>query len=62
MRQQREGWADCIFLDCKKAFDAVLYIKPRQKLGKQAGITEIILWWIKEYLRKSATVWEDMSD
>ncbi len=28
IRQEREGWADCIFLDCQKAFDT----RPHKKL------------------------------
>ncbi|KAA3669890.1 uncharacterized protein DEA37_0002748, partial [Paragonimus westermani] len=50
VRQEREGWVDCIFLDCKKAFDTVPHKRLVQKLEDQAGITGKALQWIREYL------------
>ncbi|WP_157982357.1 reverse transcriptase domain-containing protein, partial [Oceanicella sp. SM1341] len=50
VRQEREGWVDCIFLDCKKAFDTVPHKRLVQKLEHQAHITGRALQWIREYL------------
>ncbi|KAK8748335.1 hypothetical protein OTU49_016085 [Cherax quadricarinatus] len=50
VRHEREGWADCIFLDCKKAFDTVPHKRLVQKLEHQAHITGRALQWIREYL------------
>ncbi|TOF82727.1 hypothetical protein CGJ15_26220, partial [Vibrio parahaemolyticus] len=50
VRQEREGWIDCIFLDCKKAFDTVPHKRLLQKLEDQAHITGKALQWIREYL------------
>ncbi len=52
MRQEREGWADYIFLDCQKAFDTVPHKRLVHKLEMQAGVTGKVLHWIREYLSK----------
>jgi hypothetical protein len=50
IRQEREGWADCIFLDCQKAFDTVPHKRLLKKLEQQAGVKGKVLQWIREYL------------
>ncbi|WP_340581658.1 reverse transcriptase domain-containing protein, partial [Klebsiella pneumoniae] len=50
VRQERDGWVDCIFLDCKKAFNTVPHKRLVQKLEDRACITGRGLQWIREYL------------
>jgi hypothetical protein len=50
IRQDRDGWADCIFLDCQKAFDTVPHMRLLFKLERQAGVGGKVLAWIRNYL------------
>ena len=49
--QERNGWADCIYLDFQKAFDSVPYERLAMKLEKMAGVGGRVLTWIKAYLQ-----------
>ncbi len=65
IRQEREGWADCIFLDCQKAFDTVPHQRLVRKLEMQTGVKGKVLHWIMEYLsnrRQRVTVRGLVSD
>lgn len=48
--QEREGWADCIYLDFRKAFDTVPHKRLLWKLEQIGGLKGNILEWIKDYL------------
>ena len=48
--QEREGWADCVFLDFQKAFDTVPHKRLLKKLEVQASVGGRVLKWIEEYL------------
>ncbi len=56
--QERDGWADCVFLDFKKAFDKVPHKRLLYKLEMCGGITGGLLKWMKNFLtgRKMRTV------
>ena len=48
--QERDGWADCIYLDFQKAFDSVPHERLLEKLDKLAGVKGDLLRWIRAYL------------
>ena len=48
--QERDGWADCIYLDFQKAFDSVPHERLLEKLEKLAGVKGDLLRWIRAYL------------
>lgn len=48
---ERDGWADCIYLDFQKAFDSVPHQRLIEKLDKMAGVRGKMLCWIKSYLQ-----------
>ncbi|KAK8747748.1 hypothetical protein OTU49_016574, partial [Cherax quadricarinatus] len=50
VRHEREGWVDCVFLDCRKAFDTVPHKRLVQKLEDQTHVKGRALQWIREYL------------
>ena len=50
--QERDGWADCVFLNLKKAFDKVPHLKLMRKLETIGGIKEKLLDWMKDFLDK----------
>ena len=50
--QERDGWADCVFLDLKKAFDKVPHRKLLRKLEIIGGIRGKLLEWIKDFLNE----------
>ena len=49
--QERDGWADCIYLDFQKAFDSVPHNRLVAKLDRMAGVRGRVLEWIKAYLQ-----------
>ena len=49
--QERDGWADCIYLDFQKAFDSVPHNRLIAKLDRMAGVRGRVLEWIKAYLQ-----------
>ena len=49
--QERNGWADCVYLDFQKAFDSVPHGRLLAKIEKQAGISGKVLSWIGDFLR-----------
>ena len=55
---QKGGWADCVYLDLKKAFDKVSHARLIWKLEQTGGIGGKLLEWMKSYLtdRKMKTV------
>ena len=55
---QKGGWADCVYLDLKKAFDKVSHKRLIWKLEHTGGIGGKLLDWMKSYLsnRKMKTV------
>ena len=59
--QEREGWADCVYLDLRKAFDKVPHKRLLWKLKTFGGIHGKLLKWMKEYLtgRQMRTVIRD---
>ena len=48
--QEREQWADCIYLDLKKVFDKVPHKRLLWKLENIEGLKGNILNWIEDYL------------
>lgn len=48
--QERDGWADCVYLDLKKAFDKVPHGRLLKKLEKIGGIQGSILKWMEDFL------------
>ncbi|XP_076062422.1 uncharacterized protein LOC143037755 [Oratosquilla oratoria] len=48
--QERNGWADCAFLDLQKAFDKVPHRKLLKKLEHIGGIQGNLLKWIEDFL------------
>ena len=48
--QERDGWADCIYLDLKKAFDKVPHKRLLWKLKNKGGLDGKILKWMENYL------------
>ncbi len=48
--QEREGWADCIYMDLKKAFDKVPHERLLWKLENVGGLKRVMRNWIKDYL------------
>ena len=47
---QKGGWADCVYLDLKKAFDKVSHKRLIWKLEKYGGVKGNLLKWMKSYL------------
>ena len=48
--QEKDGWADCVYLDLKKAFDKVPHNRLIWKLQQQGGLGGKMLEWMKDYL------------
>ena len=48
--QERDGWADCIYLDLKKAFDKVPHKRLLWKLESLGGLKGKILAWMTDFL------------
>ena len=46
--QERDGWADCVFLDLKKAFDKVPHRKLLEKLEFIGGLRGNLLEWMRD--------------
>ena len=59
--QEREGWADCVFLDFRKAFDSVPHQRLLWKLERQEGVRGQLLKWMTDFLigRKMRTIIRD---
>ena len=55
---QKGGWADCVYLDLKKAFDKISHKRLIWKIENIGGIKGRLLEWMKSYLteRKMKTV------
>lgn len=49
--QERDGWADGIYLDLKKAFDKVPHERLLWKLKVYGGLSGMLLQWIGSFLR-----------
>ena len=49
--QEREGWADGVYLDLKKAFDKVPHKRLLWKIKNYGGVRGRLLDWMKNYLR-----------
>jgi len=49
--QERDGWADCVYLDLKKAFDKVPHRRLLWKLEHVGGLKGGLLKWMEDYLR-----------
>ena len=49
--QERDGWADCVYLDLKKAFDKVPHERLLWKLETYGGLKGPLLHWIRDFLR-----------
>ncbi len=47
---KRGGWADCIYLDLRKAFDKVLHRRLIWKLEKIGGPSRSLLKWMTDFL------------
>ena len=60
---QKGGWADCIYLDLKKAFDKVSHKRLIWKMENCGGLGDKLLRWMKSYLsgRKMKTVVQGVS-
>ena len=50
--QERDGWADCAYLDLKKAFDKVPHKKLIRKLETIGGIQGKLLDWMEDFLHE----------
>ena len=50
--QERDGWADCAYLDLKKAFDKVPHKKLLKKLETAGGIQGRLLDWMEDFLQE----------
>ena len=48
--QERDGWADCIYLDLEKAFDKVPHNRLMWKLENIGGLKGNLLNWMKDFL------------
>ncbi len=51
--QEREGWADCIYLDLKKAFDKVPHKRLIWKQRCVGGLRGAMLDWATDFLSRS---------
>ncbi len=49
--QEREGWADCVYLDLKKTFNKVPHKRLLWKLEMFGGLRGALLYWISDFLR-----------
>ncbi len=49
--QEREGWADCVYLDLKKAFDKVPHNRLMWKVRRFGGVSGNLAEWMENYLR-----------
>ncbi len=49
---ERDGWADCIYLDLKKAFDKIQNKRLIWKLHHVGGLGGPILDWFVDFLTK----------
>ena len=47
---ERDGWADCLYLDLKKAFDKVPHQRLLWKLRNAGGVSGRLAEWMKDYL------------
>ncbi|XP_069179558.1 uncharacterized protein [Procambarus clarkii] len=50
IRQERDGWADSIFLDYQKAFDTMPNQRLVRKQEMKAEVKGKMFYWIREYL------------
>ncbi len=50
--QEREGWADCIYLDLKKAFDKVPHKRLIWKLRYVGGLRGAMVDWATDFLSR----------
>ena len=48
--QERDGWADCIYLDLEKAFDKVPHKRLLWKLENIGGLKGNLLNWMRDFL------------
>ena len=48
---RKGGWADCVYLDLKKAFDKVSHNRLIYKLERYGGVSGKLLTWMRSYLR-----------
>lgn len=46
--QKRDGWADCVYLDLKKAFDEVTHKRLLWKLSEEGGTGGRLQAWMKD--------------
>ena len=67
--QERDGWADCVFLDLKKAFDKVPHKKLIEKLSIVGGLQGKLLEWMRDFLcerkmrvtiREKVSTWKEV--
>ena len=49
--QEKDGWADCIYLDLKKAFDKVPLKRLLWKLEHIAGLKRMLMNWIEDNMK-----------
>ena len=49
--QERDGWADCVYLDLKKAFDKVPHKRLIWKLENIGGVKGKLLKWMEDFLK-----------
>ena len=59
--QERDGWADCVYLDLKKAFDKVPHQRLLWKIKNVGGLQGKALEWITDFLqnREMRTIIKD---
>ncbi len=61
--QERDGWADCIYLDLRKVFDKMPHNRLLCKLEKIGGVNGKMLKWMDNFLknREMQTVIRDQT-
>lgn len=59
--QERDVWADGVYLDLKKAFDKVLHGRLIWKIKKKGGVDDGLIKWFKNFLtnREKKTIIRD---
>ena len=59
--QEKDGWADCQYLNLKKIFDKVLHKRLPWKLEHIGGLKGTLKNWMEDYLkgREMKTVVKD---